>query len=103
MLGIAHLSSLSALNEHSSLIGTALSVAGYEETHEVSGNPIDVYRLSDEQNSGLMFIRQGNFEVPDEVVVYKQLEQGAMYPKDQLWWRPLENFSQHFTPIENPT
>jgi len=65
----------------------------------VTGYPIQVYKVCDEKPS-LAFVKQDEFDAPNNVVVYEQLDQGAMYPKGQLWWRPLDNFIQHFTPLE---
>jgi hypothetical protein len=103
VLGIAHLAAPSLLNENSATIGTALSVAGYEETHTVSGHQIVVSEFKNEQGSSLAYVKQDDSDVPDQVVVYRQLEDGESYPEGQLWWRPIENFVQHFTPLEQPT
>ena len=84
--------SLDKLPYQSTVIGEALAVAGYEETGEVTGEPIKVIE-SDEQ--GLQFVTLGHFEAPENVVVYRQLRQGS-YPSGQLWWRPPENFKKHF-------
>jgi len=75
-------------------IGVALSVAGYEETGEVKGEEIEVYK-TDTEKPELLFIRLGDFETPNNVVVYEQLEKGQ-YPAGQLWWRPEDNFQEHF-------
>ena len=79
------------------IIGIALAVAGYEETHEVTGEPIQVYRGKDDR---LFFVKVGNFKTPQKVVVYRQMEKGALYPEGQLWWRPRKNFLKHFIRLE---
>ncbi len=103
VLGLASAGGANALKDHT-FVGDALSVAGYEETHEVTGYPIAVYRVQIEGVEGLIYVKSDGHvpegvDLPDQVVVYEQLTQGA-YPIGQLWWRPEENFNQHFTPLE---
>lgn len=84
--------------ENAQVIGLALGVAGYEETGEVKGDPIAVYKT----DNGYNFMPVGQFDCPEQAVVYMQLEDGEKYRASQLWWRPVENFQEHFNLIENP-
>jgi hypothetical protein len=99
VLGLAKVSMTPIASTRYSPLGTALSVAGYEETHEVSGHPLEVFRLKTNKNV-VACVSDGTFVCPDEVVVYRQLEKGAAYPLGQLWWRPIENFTKHFKQID---
>jgi len=82
------------------MVGTALSVEGYEQTGKVSGFQVQVY---EERRDGsgpiLRYLKMGEFDAPRSIVVYGQLAEGKQYHKDQLWWRPAENFAQNFTPL----
>lgn len=104
VLGIAQrIDDLTSIaNRRPTEIGTALSVAGYEETEEVSGNQIQVFRVivaGEGNDSELVFTKLGQFETPDKVVVYIQLEK-EKYPAGQLWWRPIENFQRYFSLVK---
>lgn len=79
--------------ENSASMGVALGVAGYEQTHEVKGDQIQVFK----SDQGYTFIPLGQFDCPDEIVWYMQLENGERYKAGQLWWRPPENFQEYFT------
>ncbi len=94
--GLAQLLTPDISRDNYSSAGKALSVAGYEETHIVKGDALEVLR--DKVDSTLVVIKEGDFECPPQVVVYEQLEKGQQYPQGQLWWRPIDNFLQYFTP-----
>lgn len=79
-------------------VGTALSVEGYEETHEVSGHPLTIMRQKSKIGEYVSLKETQDFASPTEVVVYEQLEKGA-YPAGQLWWRSPENFLKHFKKV----
>lgn len=83
--------------EKAQVIGLALGAAGYEETGEVKGDPIAVYKTE----QGYIFIPVREFDCPEQIVVYMQLDDGEKYRASQLWWRPVEDFQQNFTLIEN--
>src|SRR3989339_1081048 len=55
-----------------SYIGTALSVAGYEETGEVSGNQIHVFCIKSNAGTKLIFVNPFSHSTPESVVVYRQ-------------------------------
>lgn len=100
VLGLANL-----IDNHEGLteVGIALGVAGYEETGQVSGEKIAVYSKIDVEKDSqvkMVYIKIDNFDAPNQVVVYKQLGKGKLYPAGQLWFRPIDNFLQHFTLIE---
>ncbi len=82
------------------LVGTALSVEGYEDTGLVSGNKVQVYEERGDSGSPVLrFLKTGKFDAPDDIVVYRQLADGKQYKQGQLWWRPPENFATNFTPL----
>ncbi len=103
VIGIARLTTPTGFRGKPTFLKTALSVEGYEDTHQVTGYGIQIYRVAEDKDSSLVYVRTGNFESPDIVVVYEQLDKGAKYDIGQWWWRSIDNFKQYFTPVISST
>lgn len=103
VVGIARITPPMGFTAKPQYLNTALSVEGYEDTHQVTGYPIQVYKVSQDKSNSLVYVKTGNFSSPDCVAVYEQLEEGKQYHKGQWWWRSVDNFKKYFTPVVEPT
>ena len=75
-------------------VGEALCAEGFEETHKSDrSKKIKVYGNGER----FEFVQVFPNEIPDNVVFYVQESKDKHF--GQLWWRPVEDFLQHFSPV----